>query len=159
MEDQLPDHDPSEEMIANASTSEEGLRLNKDVEENDDDDRSMEGPHEAFPDVALEKPNVITYGRKRGVILDEIEERDDEPSQDEVRTSRNDAEIETADSLGESTRHQDIREGSKTEVSVPKAPRNPYDKNMKYRLQLLREEQAAKRSKVKAGHFCLARQL
>ena len=117
----------------------------------DDNDEHLNDIPDAIP--LPENAEIITYGRKRGVILDDVDFGDDAPSsdavdqvaEDAVSSDGNQKEPETTYRSSEAKVLESLPPQAHVESNTAK---NPYDKNMNYRLQLLREERAARRSKV-----------
>lgn len=147
----MPEEDPAEEMmVPGADLSEEeaqGRNLRVDEYGDDgDDDPVMDESRDVLVPVDALKSDVITYGRRRGVIRDE--DGDGEPSSGDLMMTTHHVDDRAAESSDDPMRQTMVDEVAEAEESKPKVPRNPYDKNLKYRMQLMREEQAAKRSKV-----------
>ena len=141
----LPSKGPVGGSLADESTDKatEPMKVSDEYADNE----SFDEPRDEMPICVDEsQQNLITYGRKRAVILDEAEDGYGEPTQGDEMATYN-GEQTTSNAIAR-TSDADIGEAEKHAVAEPKASRKPYDKNLKYRLQLLKEEQNARRSKV-----------
>lgn len=148
---QGPESEPENgEILEEKMSNDTGNALENPLSGDDNDEHQNDIP-DAIP--LPENAEIITYGRKRGVILDDVDFGGDAPSsgavdqvaEDAVSSDGNQKEPETTYCSSEAKVLESLPPQAHVETNTVK---NPYDKNMNYRLQLLREERAARRSKV-----------